>query len=522
MSSVRFRSILLVLLSGNVLITAANLLRDVAIASAFGAGREADILFLAISIPLFLITVSANAFRSVTVPALGTALAAGIETCRAVSRRFLLVSSTGSLTAALLLAMGAALVYWLPVPGIDPSDRQRFTLVLAAIVPMYWFAAQLELWQGPFQAWGRYMTPSLLRLGLPCGIAIGALLLHRFSVFGVAIGGGAGALLGLIGGLLLLWRIDILPRPGTLPLPPETRKTVFTNYTALVTATCITYANPMVDQWLAGLTGDGGISMLGYASRLTTGVAGLVAGSLSQALLVHYSRLVGNNDQAGIQDTWRRLLRVSPWLGCFATLGVWLTSDLGVALLYQRGSFTAATSERVATLIDLYALQFPIYWASVASFTLIWATSMNRVFLRIGIVLFVVNALCDLLFIRLFGLAGLAVTTSVVYGLSAVLLTLALMKSGVISLNSRDILALLVPFVVLAACRVPIQLLDLRLAPGESLATISASLLMLVGFGGTGAAVAWKVLGSSLLTGPPLTAQGPRPPAHPSPRDSGN
>ena len=53
---------------------------------------------------------------------------------------------------------------------------------------------------------------------------------------------------------------------------------------------------------------------------------------------------------------------------------------------------------------------------------------------------------------------------------------------------------MLVPFVRLAGSRIPIQIFDLRLAPGESLTTIATSLLMLAAFGSIGATIAYKAL----------------------------
>lgn len=490
----RFRSLLVVLLGGNAIVTVANLIRDVALASEFGAGREGDVLFLAMSIPLFLISVAANAFRSVTVPALSKSLTESLTAAQAMGRRFLAIAGAGALGTSALLALGAGLLYYADFLSIEEDTRRDFALFLAAIVPMYFLASLIELWQGPAQAWNRFLTPSLLRLGLPCGIALACLMADSASLLDIAIGGATGTLIATLGGLLLLKRLHIGPSLQTSPLPVDVAITARTNFLALVTATCITYANPLVDQWIAGTTGPGGVSMLGYASRLTTGLLGLVAAALSQGLLVHYSRHVGSGDHDGIKSTYRVLLRLAPWLGCLTTLAIWLTSDLGISLLYERGNFDAATTTRVATLVDLYALQFPIYWTSVAAFTLIWATSMNRIFLRIGVVLFIVNALCDVVFARAFGINGIALTTSVVYGLSGVLLHRTLRNAGLISVSSRDLFAMVTPLVLLAISWGVIQALHLGITPNYPISTNLASVALLLLFAGMAAVVGYRTL----------------------------
>ena len=56
------------MMSGNVLLTLLNLMRDLSIAAFFGATLLSDYYFLAIMFPVFFITVLAGAYRSSTIP----------------------------------------------------------------------------------------------------------------------------------------------------------------------------------------------------------------------------------------------------------------------------------------------------------------------------------------------------------------------------------------------------------------------------------------------------------------------
>jgi peptidoglycan biosynthesis protein MviN/MurJ (putative lipid II flippase) len=116
---------------------------------------------------------------------------------------------------------------------------------------------------------------------------------------------------------------------------------------------------------------------------------------------------------------------------------------------------------------------------------------MNRVFLRIGIVLLALNIACGLTFVHFFGLNGLPLSTSVVYLVSVVLLNVALRDT--VRLRPGDLGAMLVPFAFLLFCGLLIRALDLRLAPSESLGTLSGAMLLLMVFGGIGAWAAYRV-----------------------------
>ena len=475
------RGAFLGLLAGNILVTVANLLRDVTLAGAFGAGVESDVLFLAISIPVFLVTVGTGAFRSIVVPALGRAIVSTAARFQALANRFLLVAVVVTAGIVMALALLAFIVYQVDLPNVAHESRRLFASFLAAILPMYFFTAIVELVQGPLQVCGRYFIPNVLRLGLPLGIVAAIVMSAHPSVFTVSLGGGTGALIAMLSSAWLLRQNAILPTARTSGLPDDVGKAAVSGYYALVAATLITYANPLVDQWIAGFAGHGATSMLGYANRLMTGVAGLVAGAVSQTLVIHFSRLLGAGNKAGVNAAYRLVVRITPWVGCLATLAVWLTSQLAVSLIYQRGRFDASDAAAVADLIDRYAMQFPVYWTGIAAFTLVWATSMNQIFVRIGVVLFVTNVIGDLLFLKLFGVRGIPLTTVVVYALSTLLLNISLHRAGHVAIPPIEWLRALVPVCALAlswqmihALRLGASLTSTPLANAQTLAMFAA------------------------------------------------
>lgn len=484
----RLRQAFLSLVSGNVLVTAANLLRDISLAATFGAALDSDVLFLAISIPVFILTVGSNGFRSVVVPALSRIRTRSAAQFREASTRFVRIASSATGVVAAVLLVIAAASYFVAVPGIPAESRRLFALFLLAIVPMYAGNALVELLQGPLQVTGRFLLPSLLRLGLPLGIIIGVLALPDLSIFAAAIGGAAGVLLLLPVGAWLLRQDHMLPTSRTVPLPADVGATALAGYKAIVAATMITYANPLVDQWIAGFAGPGATSHLGYANRLMTGVVGLVAGALSQVLLIQFSNQVGTGDRAGLSATYRLLTRVMPWVGCAATLAVWLTSRFLVTILYQRGSFDAADAAMVADLVNRYALQFPVFWTGIAGGVLVWALSMNHILVRIGIVLFTANVLGDLLFVYLFGVRGIPLSTTLVLLISVVLVNASVHRTNQLDIRLADWAHAVVPLSLLALSGLLISRFDLGLAPVPDLAGAVGAFLLFSAFAGCGLA----------------------------------
>jgi len=488
----------------NLLVTVTNLFRDITVAAAFGAGPDSDTFFLAISVPVYLLTASSNAFRSVAVPALEAARTGSDTEYHAVGQRLVVNILWGVAIVAIGLCMAACVAYAACRVYDQTAFWTRVALFLAAIMPMYAGASLVELLQGPLQVSGRFLLPNLLRLGLPVGIVAGVLLQSASTLKTVAVDGTIGACSAALIAGYLLRTAHFLPAGSTPGLPVEIRRSVVAGFRALMLATCITYSRPIIDQWMAGFLGAGATSMLGYASRITVAIASLAVGPVSQVLLIHFSRLAHQGNESLIQSTYRLLFRVAPWIGCIVTLAVWLMSNFVVRMLYQHGKFDGHDARAVAELMNYYALQFPLFWSGIASFTLISALSMNPVFIRIGVILVVVNVIGNVTLIKLLGLNGIAASTNLVYLVSVLLLNLVLMRRKAISLDWSDCRAALLPVVILAVEGAVIWYFNLQVDPSNNYGRM---------LGGVGTFAVFVGLGVIFLKPnfkPSIASKGPR------------
>jgi putative peptidoglycan lipid II flippase len=98
-----------------------------------------------------------------------------------------------------------------------------------------------------------------------------------------------------------------------------------------------------------------------------------------------------------------------------------------VAIIFQHGAFTAADTARVATVQSCYLLQTPFYLIGILGVRLLSALKLNRALMWIGFVNAIVNIAADYAFMKLWGLPGIALSTSLVYvcAMIVVLVTVA-------------------------------------------------------------------------------------------------
>jgi putative peptidoglycan lipid II flippase len=475
---VRFKSALLSLFGSNVLLTLANLARDVSVATMFGAAAKSDVFFLAISVPVFFAMAHGNASRSVAVPALGRAMAAGDEVFLSVARRLVLTNTAGIVAVAGILSIGA-LIAWSASGGAVHARASAVVPFLIAILPMYVMSTVVESAQGPLQVRGHFLVSGLLRLGLPLGIVAGALMSGGGSIYGTAVGGTLAAL-GVMGAAAYyLSKEKMLPRGATHPLPADIRRMTIDGYCALMLANLIAGANPIINQWMASPLGPGAISQVGYANRLIVGVAALVLSALGPLLLIEFSKSVGTGDSNAIRRTYNQFTMATFWLGTLATVAIWLSSDLAVYLLYQRGAFKADDTRVVNQLLDVFALQLPFYWAGISGGTLVMALSLNRFFLLQGVILVAVNIVGNFALTRVIGVVGLALTTAIVSFAGFTMLQIYLTRRGHVGLPRGQVLEAIGAGALLAICALAIRRFHLQVALDSTLGQIAAALTLL-------------------------------------------
>ncbi len=177
----------------------------------------------------------------------------------------------------------------------------------------------------------------------------------------------------------------------------------------------------VVDQAMASWLAPGSVAVLSYTDKVCGIILALTALPACDVLFPYFADKVARQDWAGVR---RQLFTSILWIGGAAlpavVLLVWL-APLVISLLFERGSFTAADTERVGAVLRFAALQIPFYIiGSLASRVVValQATGFIMVLSAIGLV---GNAALNLVLMRTMGAAGIALATVMVQCLSATL-----------------------------------------------------------------------------------------------------
>ncbi len=175
---------------------------------------------------------------------------------------------------------------------------------------------------------------------------------------------------------------------------------------------------------------DGAASWLYYADRLYQLPLGVIGIALSVALLPDLSRRLRAGDEAGARNSQNRSLQIALLFSIPCAVGLYLLADPVMAVLFQRGAFTAADTSASGVALMGFAFGLPAFVGIKVmqpSFFAREDTFYPFVYGALGVV---ANIAISLTFFPMFGHLAIAVATSVAGWLTLVTMSMHLFISG--------------------------------------------------------------------------------------------
>ncbi|WP_442907071.1 murein biosynthesis integral membrane protein MurJ [Billgrantia diversa] len=415
-----------------------GLLRDVVVATLFGAGSGADAFFVAFKIPNFMRRLFAEgAFNQAFVPVLSEYATRGSK--REV--RELLDAVAGSLTAVLALITALAMLaapwlVWLFAPGFgrDPAklaltaDMLRLTFPYLLLVSLTAFAGSV------LNTWNRFavpaFTPVLLNLSL---IGAALLLTPLMSEPAMALAWGV-----LIAGVAqLAFQVPFLTRLGLMPRPwPNFAhsgvKRILVLMAPALFGVSVSQINLLLDTVLASLLAPGSVSWLYYSDRLVElplGVFGIAIGTvILPALSKRHAEQAGQHFAAMLDWAVRAVLL----LGLPAALALAILAEPLLISLFHYGAMTEHDIAMAAMSLRAYSFGLVAFMLIKVLAPGFFARQNTKTPVKVGIIAMVANMVFNLILIWPLAHAGLALATALSAFLNAGLLGWLLHKQGVL------------------------------------------------------------------------------------------
>jgi putative peptidoglycan lipid II flippase len=405
----------------------AVLAKEALIAGRFGAGDAVDAFFIAFLLPSFAVSVIASSIHSSFLPAY---VEVRDREGRAEADR--LASSVVAGAVVLLFAV-TALLALVGVPAIRllgatfPPHKLELTIRLFyVLLPTLFITGITAIWSAALNAGERFAVVAAAPVITPLVIA-GTLLFAgpAWGIYAVA----AGTLAGLCAEAVVIGASLARRQPQLWPrwygMSPAIRR-MTAQLSPVLAGALMMSSSTFIDQSMAARLGTGSVSALNFGGRLVTGVLGIASVALGTAVFPYFAQRIATRDRAGALSLLRTYSALVVAASVPVVLVLVLYSGSIIELLFERGSFTAGDTQIVSEVQRWYALQIPFFLLGLLGVRFISSLRGNQVLLWIGAANVATNIVGNLIFMRLFGVAGIAMSTTLVYALSCVLIALAI------------------------------------------------------------------------------------------------
>jgi putative peptidoglycan lipid II flippase len=423
----------------------AGLIRGILVARAFGAAPELDAFLAAnrVSETLFLL-VAGGALGSAFIPTFTGFLAKDdrASAWRLAASLARLVTLTLSLLAVIAAFFAPQIVRYALAPGFaaDPAlfsltvNLLRIQLVSAVLFGLG------GLIVGILNAHQVFLVPALTPAMYQLGIIFGTIFLApTMGVYGLAWGVVIGAgfyLLLQLPSLLKLntgqWSLVI--RHSSLGLRDSNVRHVLFLMGPRLLGVAVVQVNFWVNTFLASQMTEGSVSGLYYGFSLMLMAQAAIAQSVAIAAMPTFSAQHALGQQDELRGSLAAALRGVIFLALPASLGLILLRAPLVAALYQRGEFTARSTELVAWSLLWYAVGLVGHSIMEVLTRAFYAQHDTKTPVLIGAVAMSLNVVFSLAFSAWFArigwlpLGGLALANSLATALEAVALFIVMRK----------------------------------------------------------------------------------------------
>ncbi len=337
-----------------------GLVRQVVFGACFGTGPEMDAYVAAQRLPemIFLI-VAGGALGSAFIPTFTGRLATGER-----ERAWHLASAVINLLTVILVPLSAIaiiaapwLVRTLIAPAFPPELQLRTAELMRVMLLSTTLFAVSGVVMGILNGHQHFLLPALAPIVYNIALIVGALWGTRADIgtMGAAIGMVIGAVCHLLVQVPGLIRYHAQYRP-TLGLQDEDLHEVGRLMLPRVFGVAAVQINLVITNNLASRLGMGAISALDYAWRLMLLPQGIFAQAVGTAVFPTFSEQAARDDLEGLRATLTAMVKVVIALMLPATVGLIVLGRPIIALFFQRGAFSTASTERVAWALTFFAL----------------------------------------------------------------------------------------------------------------------------------------------------------------------
>ena len=400
-----------------IMVRSLSVIKEMKVASSFGVGDSLDAFLMALVAPSFVIGIFTGSFYLAFIPVLvGVREKSGHAAAKKLFSSVVFMALTILSVITVILTLSNEWLIKQLASGFDPSKLAKTISLCDEMLPLILLSGVSVLGGAVLNAQKKFALVAAAPLLTPIVII---LLLDYFQKFGVSPQHlVAGTLIGAFIELcFVLWGLH---KKGYLCLPSwhgldENSKEVVNQFLPLLAGAFLMSGTLVADQIMSAWLASGSVSALSYANKVPALIIGMAGATLGAAVLPYLSQQSAGQDYRALKHTMVIYSKLIILITVPLTLLVVFFSEELISIIFERGSFSRDNSALVSNIMQYSILQVPAYVLGILFSRLASILSGNKYLLYGSIISLMLKVVLNYLLMNLMGVAGIALSTSIVY-----------------------------------------------------------------------------------------------------------
>ncbi len=416
-----FRAIFIVGVS-TVGVKAIALGKELMVASTFGTGDALEAFLIAFMVPIFVINFVVQPMKTALMPTY-------IKVKKQEGREAAESLISGVLYICLLILIGVTVLLYITAPYLIPVlasgfSPEKIDLTLSlyyALIPIVLINGMIYIFSSLLDSEEKFAVSALAPVAVPSMTLLALFFLSPvWGIYAMVLGNVTGFIIQAAILFRVLKKHDIKLRLAWTGMTDSLRQK-FGQYGYLVSSSFLTFGKGLVNQAMAATLVAGSIASLGYGNRVVELILGVGVTSLGTAVLPYFSKMVAEDDWAGISHTLKKYSLYILGISIPLTYLIFVWSETFIGFIFQRGQFSQEDSILVGQILSFYSLQIPFKALNILGLNLLAASRQNKVLLIIAAISLTGNILLNFYFMKTMDVKGIALATSCADALTTLL-----------------------------------------------------------------------------------------------------
>jgi len=405
----------------SLIVKLSAIVKDLLVANQFGTNDALDAFIIAFLLPSFFLNIISGSIKAALIP-----VYVNITETQSPEDAKKLLSSILCLTICLLMLASILLVWSAPyilkilASGFEEDKLALTESLLYILLPILIIGSLSSILGAIINTREHFVvvafSPIVIQL-----LIIASLLFFTdaWGIYALAVGTTFGFVLELFWIIINIKRVRIIILPRWFGLNVSTKK-VINQFLPMATGAILMSSTELVDQGMAAMLDSGSVSTLNYSNKLTSLITGLGSIALGTAIFPYFSKQAAIKDWRAVRHTFMVYMRFILLIMIPFTMVLIYFSYPLIELIFERGAFQPNDTLLISYTQTFYLLQIPFYIIGIMCARLLNALSKNKVLMKVGFVSLIINTSGNFILMKYLGVAGIALSTSIVYLISFV------------------------------------------------------------------------------------------------------